>query len=76
MKEKSQIYVALLDEGVDVWRPVDAERVQGDDYKLAGSVPDGEKWEFQPGDVVRCHERTFADGHTGLCAFARVEHDV
>ena len=27
MSKRDPIYVALLDEGIDVWRPVEAERV-------------------------------------------------
>jgi len=39
MSETRTIYVALLDEGVDVWRPVDAEHVAGDLYRLRGPCP-------------------------------------
>jgi hypothetical protein len=70
------VYVALLDEGVEVWRPVDAEHVADDEYVLSGPVPEGEAWEFQPGDVVRCRARTFSNGTTGLVASAQAQgHD-
>lgn len=57
------IYVALKDEGVDVWRPVEAvsegERV----YRLAGAAaPADETWEFPPGSRVRCEWRDLSEG--------------
>jgi hypothetical protein len=56
------IYVALLDEGVDAWRPVQAEHVGGDLYRLVGKPPDDEVWPFATGDVVRCEMRTLSGG--------------
>jgi hypothetical protein len=57
------VYVALRDEGVDVWRPVEAERISDSVYRLAdGSIPDGEEWEFSPGSSVRCELRELSDG--------------
>jgi hypothetical protein len=58
MNDTTTVYVALLDEGVDVWRPVQAEHVGGDLYRLTGERPDDEVWSFASGDVVRCKERT------------------
>jgi hypothetical protein len=51
-----QIYVALLDEGVDVWRPVRAEHTGGDVYRILPQSYDREieSWQFQPGDHVVC----------------------
>ena len=74
--EARQVYVALLDEGVECWRPVDAQHVQEDEYVLSGPVPDDEVSESQPGEAVRCRERTFQDGATGLVAFARVQRNA
>jgi hypothetical protein len=54
------IYVALLDEDVDVWRPVAAEHLEGDLYRLLDETPEGEVWEFATGDVVRCRMRRFS----------------
>lgn len=76
MKETGQIYVALLDEAVPVWRPVDTEHLPGDAYRLMGPIPEGEVWEFQPGDVVRCQRRTFSDGVIALVAVERVPRDA
>lgn len=71
-----QVYVALLDEAVECWRPVEAQHVEADEYVLSGSMPADELWECQPGDTVRCREKTFQDGGTGLVAFARVQRDA
>jgi hypothetical protein len=62
MGRRSVVYVALLDEGADVWRPADAEMLGPALFHLAGEVPQGEVWQFQPGEVVYCQKRTFADG--------------
>jgi hypothetical protein len=56
MSERDTIYVALLDEGIDVWRPVEAQRLSPDRYLIVdqGYDPGIERWEFQPGTVVTC----------------------
>jgi hypothetical protein len=76
VKEELSVYVALLDEGVDVWRPVAAQHVHGDEYELCGTVPDEEVWQFQPGEVVRCETRRFSDGTSGLVAVGRARPDA
>jgi hypothetical protein len=64
------IYLYLLNEGTDVWRPVHAEHIEGDIYKITeDEVPDGEEWAFPPRAHVRCREHTFSGGQTGLVAF-------
>jgi hypothetical protein len=50
------IYVCLPGEDVRVWRPVEAEPV-GDAFRIVSECSDGEEWEFQPGDLVRCEMR-------------------
>jgi hypothetical protein len=62
MAASCTVYVYLLDEGTDVWRPVAAEPLGLDLYRLEGTVPADESWQFQPGAVVRCQERRFAEG--------------
>ena len=68
MNEGCEVSVALLEEGTDVWRTVVAERVGPALFRLIGPVPEGESWEFLPGEVVRCEERVFAGGLRGLVA--------
>jgi len=71
MGERCTVYVALLDEGTHVWRPVAAERISGELFRLAGPVPRGERWEYQPGELVQCRERLFSGGERGLVAVER-----
>lgn len=66
------VYVRLLDEGTDVFRPTEAEQRPDGNYKLLPTRdydPDDEHWEFLPGQVVRC-ERTKLHGGERLVAIA------
>lgn len=64
MKMTETIYVYILDEGTDVWRPVEAEKVTGSVFRIPSTtqVPDDEKWMFKPGDIVLCELKNLADG--------------
>jgi len=62
------IYMPLLNEGVDVWRPVEATRLSADTYRVEGEIPDDEEWAFAPGVVVRCQRQTFSEGEVGVAA--------
>ena len=60
-----QIYVALLDEGTDVWRPVPAYRIDASTYVLLRPDdydPADEVWQFPPGTMVACETRRTSDG--------------
>jgi len=60
-----EIYVGLLDEGVDVWRPVHAKKVGPDTYYIPDHYDpsaDAETWEFPPGSTVVCEPRKTSDG--------------
>lgn len=61
---QATVYVALLDEGVDVWRPAFAEHIAGEVYRIAEQRYDAEteRWEFIPGDIVRCGTVTTSEG--------------
>jgi hypothetical protein len=70
-----RIFMPLLDEGVEVYRPVQAYHVSGDVYIVLRSAdydPSDETWEFPPGSVVVCQKRTTADGEI-LAAVRRQE---
>jgi hypothetical protein len=69
---REQVFVALLDEGVDVWRPVEAVRLSEDTVRLLEDQPhdSDETWEFLPGEAVRCKQRDLSDG-PALVAYAR-----
>ena len=58
------IYVRLVNEVIDVWRPVEAVRIDVDVYLIVPQVYDRaiESWEFGPGDVVRCQLIATDDG--------------
>jgi hypothetical protein len=68
--DRETIFIALLDEGTDVWRPVEAIRVGNGVYEIPAdiSIPADEHWPFSPGQVVACEARKFADGTFGLAA--------
>ena len=51
------IYVALLDEGVPVWRPTQGAPLGDGLYEVLATPDyddDDEHWEFPPGSIVRC----------------------
>jgi hypothetical protein len=64
MTDVAQIYIALLDEGVDVWRPVQAERLRESTYRILSQPYDRtvESWQFEPGDVVLCEMVESSEG--------------
>jgi hypothetical protein len=69
-KERSTIYVSLVNEGTDVWRPVSAEQLREHVYRIVSvnHDPEDEEWQFQTGDIVRCRTQVFSGGETGLVA--------
>ena len=56
MSKTETIYVSLVDEDVDVRRPVKAEHVDGNVYRILNQPYDREieQWEFEPGARVVC----------------------
>ena len=74
MGDTATVYVALLREGTEVWRPVSALSLGGNRFALLGPIPDDEIWEYQPGDAVVAEGRTFADSESGLVAVAYANH--
>ncbi|UXN02960.1 DUF2169 domain-containing protein [Bartonella sp. HY406] len=67
------IYVRLLDEPIDVWRPVNALWHGNDTYfiHMQQAVHTDENWEFKPNEKVICKYQTFLNGE---CLIA-VERD-
>ena len=60
----TEVFMPLLDEGTDVWRPVRAQHVADDVYRIIGDAPDpdDEVWQFVPGTLVRCREQKLSRG--------------
>jgi hypothetical protein len=70
MAEIATIYIALLNEGTDVWKPVTAQHLHDDVFRVIGPMPEDEKWAFPPGAVVMCKRQAFRDGSQGSVAVA------
>ena len=53
----------LLDEGVDVWRPVQVAKRSDGYYEVTGhnDAPEDENWAFETGDIVSCELRELGD---------------
>ena len=64
MSDSAEIFVKLLDEGVDVWRPVKAVQLSSDTYRIVDQPYDRatEAWEFGPGEQVACEMISSSDG--------------
>ena len=62
------IYVTLVGEGLNVLRGVLAEHVGRDFYKIVEPMPEGETWQYGPGQVVRCKKKNLSGGKA-LVAF-------
>jgi len=56
------IHVPLVDEGTHVWRPASAEHIKDDVYCIVGEQPADEKWQFAPGQLVRCRQQKLSGG--------------
>ena len=72
MTDPTTIYVELLDEGVDVYRPVTASPVADGVYRLPEVGDDEERWALPAGSLVRVEERELSDGRV-LVACERVQ---
>ncbi len=75
--KQSVIYIPLLDEGVDVWRPTEGEMVADMVFKVLPTEtydPEDEHWEFPPGTIVRCEKQIKhgAGSHQVLVAVEKI----
>jgi hypothetical protein len=64
------IFLALLNEGVDVWRPVRARPLESGLFRIIGveANTSAENWQFPEGAIVKCEHKQFADGTSGIIA--------
>lgn len=56
------IYVNLLGEGLNMMRAVAAQDLGRGYYLIVEPMPEGETWQFQTGQVVRCQKKSLASG--------------
>lgn len=70
----STVYVALLNEGTTVWRPVQARCLADSRFVLLGIVPSQEEWQFLPGQTVECEVRTMS-GEEALVAVSLTKEE-
>ena len=64
MSKLVTIYVYLPDEAVDTWRPVQAEHLHDNVYRIIDQPYDrnAETWQFEPGDEVVCEWKQLVEG--------------
>ncbi len=60
--KEATIYVTLVGEGLNVLRAVRAEHLGRDYYKIVEETPQGELWQYGPGQVVRCKKKNLSSG--------------
>jgi len=69
------IYIPLLDEGTPVLRPTTGEFLSNGIYRVLpteGYNPTDEKWQFIPGEIVKCEIKTI-EGNEILVATEKLE---
>jgi hypothetical protein len=60
--KEAMIYVNLVGEGLNVLRAVRAENLGRDYYRIVEEMPEGEIWQYGPGQVVRCKKKNLSSG--------------
>ncbi len=53
------LLMPLMNEGTDVWRPVNVKPLDDGTCQILGPMPDGEHWTFAPGSIVASAARRF-----------------
>lgn len=70
------IYMPLIGEGTECWRPVRATPISDEIFRVVDRIPADGSWAFAPESRVRCRNHVFTNGETGLVAFQyAVEND-
>ncbi len=65
------ICVRRLDQNPAGWRPVQAEQVGDGLYRIVEAMPEGEHWEFFPGETVRCRRPPIMASAEAMVAYER-----
>lgn len=68
--QTTQIFMPLLNEGMECWRPVEALALGGNLFCVVSHPDVEEAWKHPHNAVVLCEPRIFADGETGWVACA------
>jgi hypothetical protein len=73
IKEENIIFILLLNEGLEVWRPVKAVEIEKDVYQIISKseTTDDEILAFNYQDLVKCRQKKFSDGIQGLVAYEK-----
>jgi len=73
--EPVTIFVPLLNEGTEVWRPVQARPLGENFFRIIGVEADvsDETWQFASGTIVRCEPKRFSDGKVETTAVELAE---
>ena len=68
MIERVAVYVELLDEGTQCWRPTSAVKVSGNVFVLTNENhdPDTEKWSVLPGSLITIEQQQTTNGSFGV----------
>jgi hypothetical protein len=67
------IYLNLVGTGIACLRSVKAEHLGRDFYRITEAIPQGEAWEFQTGQIVRCRKKTLSSGKA-MVAYEEAPH--
>jgi hypothetical protein len=65
------IHVNMIGQGISILRPVQAEHLARDIYRIIEPVPEGERWKYETGQAVRCRKQKLSSGKA-LVAFEEV----
>ncbi len=73
MMSVETVYMPLVGDGVDVWRPVLAERLETGRYRVLGPMPETELWQFPPASIVQVEMRLLSEGEALVAVAAPQE---
>lgn len=73
-----KIYVKLLNEGIDMFVPVNAQKIDILTYRVLDDDKKAyeeflEKWEFKTGDIVRCETKVLSQGTKDISTLVAIE---
>jgi hypothetical protein len=61
----------MIGQGITLLRPVQAEHLTRDIYRIVEPMPDGERWKYETGQAVRCKKQKLSSGKA-LVAYEEV----